>query len=798
MRILLLCFTFLLGTSFLSAQQKYSKVKIDLTQTPISAVAALGLECDHGVYAPGRHIINDFSASEIQLLSTHQIPYEILIEDVISWYQQRSLEGLPATRRDESCSAATDNAQPGDQYETPENYSLGAMGGYHTYTQMLAVLDNMTARFPNLITQRTAIDTIRTHENRPVFWLSISDNPGVDEGEPEILYTALHHAREANSLSQLLFYMWYLLENYETDDRIKYLVDNTEMHFIPCVNPDGYIFNELIEPNGGGLWRKNRRNNNDGTFGVDLNRNYGYLWGQDDVGSSPMTDSDVYRGPGPFSEPEVQAVAAFQADKNIEITLNYHSFGNLLIRPEVTDPTDSIMYTNFGELLTRENDYVFGTDLETVGYSVNGDSDSWMYQEETVKPKIFSMTPEIGPQNFGFWPPQEAIIPLNKAVMTQNLISANLLLSYIEVTDESPNTLGDLSGNISLSAKEYGLRPGEQTVSIASLNDNFEIDFTPLSLDLANSEILSIAVPYTFTPTMGELIEPVRLVVTVDNGDYTRNDTISKQFINAIAETIVMNDNSSLSEYDISQDWGLAENTFVSGPTSITDSPGFAYENDTESEIILTTPVDLSGNPDNAFLRYWTRWQIEDEYDYVQIMASVDNGVTWTALCGKHTSLASEFQPEGEQLYDGFQDEWVLEEIDLSIYSGEMLSLKFRFFSDQFVRGEGFYFDDLTVETYSSIPTSAEDITISDADVRVYPTPFSDRLSVTIGLLSEANDVKISLMNALGQKVFTEDAGRLSAGRHSFGYDTGDLSSGIYFLNIMDGANTLRTVRIVK
>ena len=60
--------------------------------------------------------------------------------------------------------------------------------------------------------------------------------------------------------------------------KLRNIVDSTEMYFIPCVNPDGYVYNETTNPNGGGYWRKNRRNNNDGSYGVDLNRNYGYEW----------------------------------------------------------------------------------------------------------------------------------------------------------------------------------------------------------------------------------------------------------------------------------------------------------------------------------------------------------------------------------------------------------------------------------------------------------------------------------------------------------------------------------------
>ncbi len=789
--------TLLLSISIatLSAQLNYSKVKIDLRETPITDVTLLGIETDHGAYAPGRHLINDYSQEEIQQLIDHNIPHEILIEDVIAWYQERNLQGIPANTRDESC-GGTPTAPAGSQYDTPANYQLGSMGGYHTYAEMLEVLDQMHDLYPNLISPREQIGDITSHEDRPIYWMAISDNPTQMEGEPEIMYTALHHAREANSLSQLLFYMWYLLENYETDDQIKYLVDNTMMYFIPCVNPDGYIFNELIEPNGGGLWRKNRKNNSDGTFGVDLNRNYGYLWGSDDVGSSPNTNSDTYRGPGPFSEPETQAVSFFLEDKNVEITLNCHTFSNLLIRPLATDPADITTFENFGELLTAENGYLFGTDLETVGYLVNGDSDAWMYFDETSKPKIFAMTPEVGPGQYGFWPPADAIIGLNKEVMSQNIISANLLFNYVEVEDNNPFTITDISGNFDFIAKEYGLRPGPQTVTISPVSDNLSLTSTT-SLTLNNSETQPITAPYTITPTSGDVMESIVFAISIDNGSFVRNDTITKQFVNGVPTDIVTEDNSNLDDYFAEDNWGLTTSDFVSSPSSITDSPMGRYQNDTESDIILTTPVDLS-NAEIAILQYWAKWEIEDEYDYVQIMASNDNGTTWTPLCGKYTNLASQFQPEGEQLYDGTQADWVLEEVSLNDYIGETIILKYHFFSDGFVRADGFYFDDLTVTTFEGTTTPTEELFISLSDLRISPNPFSTNFALELDLTAPAEQVNISLINALGQTIQSKNYGTLNTGRHRFDWDGSQLSNGVYFIQYRDSDGQEKTVRLIK
>ena len=133
----------------------------------------------------------------------------------------------------------------------------------------------MALQYPDLISQKAPISDFETFEGRPIYWLRMSDNPNVDEDEAEMLYDAAHHAREPASVSSLIFYMWYLLENYETNFEVQSILDNTELYFVPVVNPDGYVFNEITNPDGGGLWRKNRRAHEDGNFGVDNNRNYG-------------------------------------------------------------------------------------------------------------------------------------------------------------------------------------------------------------------------------------------------------------------------------------------------------------------------------------------------------------------------------------------------------------------------------------------------------------------------------------------------------------------------------------------
>ncbi|MDH4035628.1 MAG: M14 family zinc carboxypeptidase, partial [candidate division Zixibacteria bacterium] len=188
------------------------------------------------------------------------------------------------------------------------------------------------------------------------------------------------------------------------------LIDTREMWFVMCVNPDGYYHNEVIAPGGGGMWRKNRRLNADSTYGVDLNRNYGYAWGYDDQGSSPVGSSETYRGTGPFSELETQALRDFVISREFVISLQYHAHGNLLLWSwsynlgEFT-PDEPVFRAIF-DSARAWNGYTGGSDAL---YTVNGGANDWNYGEQTLKNKNFSYTVEVGTQEDYFWPSVDRI-----------------------------------------------------------------------------------------------------------------------------------------------------------------------------------------------------------------------------------------------------------------------------------------------------------------------------------------------------------------------------------------------------
>ena len=416
----------LFAATCLSAQTpKYYRVQIFTDDAGLRQLAMKGVGIDHGEYQRGKYFIGEFSEHELGLIKQSKYPFKVLISDMSAYY----------VARNKTDTAAVEEPVTTCKYLKPQNFKLGSMAGFYTYKEMLRTLDSMRKKFPKLITKKQAVSAAQTANGNVLYFVRISNNPKAEQNKPKILYTALHHAREPESLTQLIFFMWYLLENYNTNADIKNIIDNEELYFIPCVNPDGYLYNEATNPTGGGMWRKNRRDNGDGNYGVDLNRNYGYKWGYDNSGSSNYTGDETYRGPYAFSEPETQMVGIFCQAHHFTMAINHHTYSNVLVYPygyKVNTYTeDSATFVQYAQELTICNAFSYGTVNQTLGYVANGDSDDWMYGEQSLKPKIFAMTPECGASTDGFWPPTSRIVPLAKKNMQLNITAAQLAAGLI-------------------------------------------------------------------------------------------------------------------------------------------------------------------------------------------------------------------------------------------------------------------------------------------------------------------------------------------------------------------------------
>ncbi|WP_326612669.1 M14 family zinc carboxypeptidase [Streptomyces scopuliridis] len=203
-----------------------------------------------------------------------------------------------------------------------------------------------------------------------------------DGAKPSVLYMSNQHAREWITPEMTRRLMHHYVDNYGKDRRITQIVDSTELWFVLSANPDGYDYTHSSD--SARLWRKNLRDvDGDGKItsgdGVDLNRNFPYKWGYDDEGSSPRPASETYRGAGPGSEPETQAIDRFQKRIGFDYGINYHSAAELLLYGvgwQVATPTpDDVLYKALAG--TPENPAVPGyyPQVSSELYTTNGEAD---------------------------------------------------------------------------------------------------------------------------------------------------------------------------------------------------------------------------------------------------------------------------------------------------------------------------------------------------------------------------------------------------------------------------------------
>ncbi len=367
---------------------------------------------------------------ELQKLTTLGFDWRMQHEDVVDFYRSRltgPAEGTP----------------PYGAWLSPA-FGSGSLGSYYTWTEVVSILDQMRTAYPSLISARASIG--QSIEGRDLWMVKISDNPDVDEGEPEVRIDALHHAREPQGMQATLWFMLFLLEGYGTDPLATYLVDEREIYFVPVVNPDGYVYNQSIAPGGGGMWRKNRRVNGGGTTGVDLNRNYPFQWGFDNTGSSPTSSSDTYRGPAPASEPEVQAMTAFLSGRNFQTALSVHTYSNLWLHAfgydflDPTPPADA-RFAELSALATEVNGYLVGPAANTL-YPANGVTLDYDWAVHGT----YSWTPEIGGDGDGFWPPPSRIVPLAEENLLAFQRTALAAGPWVRVEDVQVAEVGDGDG----------------------------------------------------------------------------------------------------------------------------------------------------------------------------------------------------------------------------------------------------------------------------------------------------------------------------------------------------------------
>jgi carboxypeptidase T len=738
------------GGTETNSPARYSVVRIALgTTADLRRVASLGISLEGIRLRDTTSVELTLDESEVQRVRGAGFVVETVVANWHASYLSRLRSDAPA-------SMLSSRAR---------GFHLGSMGGYLTLIEVIAELDSMHARYPQLIGKRDSIG--RSVEGRTLWGVRISGGSPTDGSMPCALFTALHHAREPEGMMTLIYFMWYVLEQYGTNETITALLDSRELYMVPVVNPDGYAYNVATAPTGGGLWRKNRRMNGDGSIGVDLNRNYGFQWGYDDTGSSPLHGSDTYRGSAPFSEPEIQALRDICVQKKPSCALNYHAWGNDLIAPwgyNDRATADSLVYRQLSEMMTAENYYVSGTGGLTLGYITNGDSDDWMYGDIKLKPCIIALTAEVGSGDDGFWPLPSRILPLADLNLEANIVLAQCAGQHLGI--ESREAFPVASGEdlkVDFRLVNVGLRTQSSTATV---------EFASEWVDVVSAARSSVAIGETSAVSVllrrrAGVPDGMKAVVRVVCEFPGGRSTDSLSFRLGVPTMLFTDsaDSTSASWYAKSAGaelttWGFTTRAKYAGAGSYADSPWGQYPNNYSSTYTLRQMLPLFGSA--AELRFMARWEIEPEYDFCLVEVSQDSGHTWLSLPGRFTRRASGVNG-GKQTndtwgYDRTRDAWVEECIDLAPVIGTRAMLRFRFESDAYIQYDGFYADNLRVLLYAPELLSVPQTSLPGRMVleQNYPNPFNPTTVVRYQVPEVSGQslvVSLKVFDMLGREV---------------------------------------------
>ncbi len=710
---------FLIFSVTISAQN-YKKISVPVSSpNDFIKLSQTGIDLEHSNISKDNNLSFFVSENDLKKITSLGFSYKVLIDNWYDYYN--SIQKLTENEKENII------AESKSEYNV-DGFGFGSMGGFYTFNEIVANLDSMYAQYPNIITQKFSIGT--SHQSRTIWAVKISDNPNINEDEIKVGYDALIHAREPQSMASMMYFMWYLLQNYGTDPEVTYLVNNRELYFVPCFNPDGYEYNRTTNPGGGGMWRLNRRNNGNGTYGVDLNRNFGFAWGYDNSGSSPTPGDETYRGPSAFSEPECQAIRDLALLKNYKTHFNLHSYQNAFLYPWgyiYQETPDSSAFREFASDMSSYNGYTYGTSGEILGYQSNGSVRDWMYGEQTLKDKTFGYTVEIGSASDYFWPPTNRIFPLAQGMLRPNLYNAWVAGAYVELIDAGLSDPyvdpGDVI-NMNSIIKNKGLAAAYNLeLQLSSLSPYLNVTAGTAQFDsipARSSAALTTPLTFNVSPTAPTDVTAKLLLTSSFSGTVVKQDTISFILgtpIFVFADTT----NDPLTLWNVTATpstpkWEATTASYHSAPTSFTDSKTGNYANNATVTMTLKDAINLSSYS-NPKLVFWTKYDIESDWDYAQVKASVNNGAAWFPLQGLYTEAGTgTFQPDGEPVYDGLRTNWVREEIDLSGYNSAQFKLRFELRSDAVVNKDGWYVDDIGIIIYGIVPVELSSFIASAAD----------------------------------------------------------------------------------
>jgi hypothetical protein len=311
----------------------------------------------------------------------------------------------------------------------------GWYDAYHPVDELehrMAALATEAPEMARLVTLGASV------EGRSVLALEL----GAGVGElPTLLVVAGQHAREWVGPASALYFAEWLL--FEADPG---WLEERSVVVVPLLNPDGYRFTWTTDR----MWRKNRRDNGDGTFGVDLNRNWPVAWGG--AGSSGLPRDSGFRGVAPLSEPEASALHAYAASRpDIGLVVDLHAHGQVVLFPYGFDAAAASAedpLAPMGEAVAEAMEAVGGTDYRSGSfhdalYPASGTLIDWAWSERAAHSLLIEL-PDRG--EFGFLLPEERIVPVAQEGVEGLLATAAFPVAPRHLLEADPLVAGDSAG----------------------------------------------------------------------------------------------------------------------------------------------------------------------------------------------------------------------------------------------------------------------------------------------------------------------------------------------------------------
>ena len=246
-----------------------------------------------------------------------------------------------------------------------------ALTGYHTYDTLTSDLQAYALAHPD-ICRLSSVGT--SYLNRQIHALLITDNPDVQEDEPEFAYVSSMHGDEPAGMEMCMYLINLLLTEYGTDLRITDLVNETAIWIIPLMNPDG------LESGA----RYNAQ-------GFDLNRSFPSY--PDDFTDTLFDGESLVTAGRPT---EVARMMQWRAQRSLVLSANFHT-GALVVNYPYDDdgetsgvdsptPDDALFenisrrYSIHNEPMWNSTQFPDGITNGNAWYNVLGGMQDWCYR----------------------------------------------------------------------------------------------------------------------------------------------------------------------------------------------------------------------------------------------------------------------------------------------------------------------------------------------------------------------------------------------------------------------------------